>query len=120
MPGFVLRLWNEYLRREYVIAKGKLDPAETRIEVVEMALREHAKHDLWGDIRILRNSIVHNQGVATSDVRRCKIIKWFEPSEQIALTPEHMRALLIELLRYRNELFNEQFPEHYLEIPSLK
>jgi len=110
--------WNDYLRREYVIAKGKLDENETKKEVVEAALREYASHDLWGDIRHLRTSIVHNQGIATSDVIRCKHIKWFQPGDPIALTPQHMRALFLALLRYRTEWFNEQFPEHYMQIPS--
>lgn len=110
--------WNDYLRREYVIAKGKLDANETKKEVVEAALREHASHDLWGDIKHLRTSIVHNQGIAISDVARSKLIRWFRPGDPIALTPEHMRALFLALLRYRNELFKEQFPEHYIKIPS--
>ncbi len=110
--------WNDYLRQEYVIAKGKLVANETKKEVVEAALREHASHDLWGDIRRFRTSIVHNQGVATSDVTRCKLIKWFRPGDPIALTPEHMQALFLALLAYRNELFKEQFPEHYIQISS--
>lgn len=69
--------WNEYLRREYVVAKGKLDPAETQKKVIEKILNKYASHDLWGDIRFLRQSIVHNQGIATSDVKRCRLIKWF-------------------------------------------
>ena len=110
--------WNDYLRREYVIAKGKLDSNETRKEVIEEALRKYASHDLWGDIRHLRTSIVHNQGIATSDIARCKLIKWFQAGDPIALTPEHMRALFVALLAYRNELHNEQFPKHYIQIPS--
>lgn len=111
--------WNDYLRREYVIAKGKLDAHETEKKVIEAALREHASHDLWGDIRHLRTSVVHNQGIATSDVTRCKLIKWYRPGDPIALTPEHMQALFLALLGYRNELFKEQFPKHYIQIPCL-
>ncbi|MDZ4344218.1 MAG: hypothetical protein U1E51_17500, partial [Candidatus Binatia bacterium] len=109
--------WNDYLRREYVVAKGKLNPSETRKKVVEKALSEHASHDLWGDIRHLRASIVHHQGIATADVKRCRLIKWFQPGNAIALTPDHMRALFLALLRYRNELFKEQFAEHYIQVP---
>ena len=42
--------WNDYLRREYVIAKGQLDPNEKDKEVVQERLRLHARHDLWGDL----------------------------------------------------------------------
>ena len=110
--------WNDYLRREYVIAKGHLDRNESDEEVVKTCLREHANRDLWGDLRILRNSIVHNQGIATTGVTRCKLIRWFKPGVPISITPEYMRAIFLALLTYRNELFKEQFPEHYIQIPS--
>lgn len=112
--------WNDYLRREYVVAKGKLKPTENRETVINEALQNYASYDLWGDIRHLRTSIVHNQGIATSDVTRCQLIKWFQPGDEIALTPNHMRALFLALLRYRNELFKEQFAEHYIQVPSTK
>ena len=108
--------WNDYLRREYVIAKGHLDRNEANIDVVKKRLREHASHDLWGDLHYLRVSIVHNLGVATSDVTKCKRIKWFKPGDPIAITPEHMRAIFLALLAYRNELFKEQFPEQYIQL----
>lgn len=110
--------WNEYLRKEYVIAKGKLDPKEKDEEVVNDVCREHASYDLWGDICKLRNSIVHNQGIATSTVKKCKLIKWFKPGDEIVLTSDHMRALFLALLCYRNELHKEQFPEHYIQVPK--
>ena len=111
--------WNEYLRREYVIAKGKLDPNETDNEVVKRAVSEHASHDLWGDIRYLRQSIVHHQGIAVPEVAKCRLIKWFQPGDSIALNPDRMRRLFLALLRFRNELFKEQFPEHYIQLPVL-
>lgn len=106
--------WNDYLRRKYVIAKGHLDPNEPSCDVVQQCLREHASHDLWGDLYYLRTSIVHNQGIATSLVAKCKLIKWFKPGDLISLTPDHMRAIFLALLTYRNELFREQFPEQHI------
>jgi hypothetical protein len=108
--------WNDYLRREYVVAKGMLERDEPNGEVVKQRVREHASHDLWGDLYYLRSSIVHHQGVATSDVAKCKLIKWFRPGDLISITPDHMRAIFLALLTYRNELFGEQFPEHYILI----
>lgn len=110
--------WEDYLRREYAIAKGKLDRDESDDSVVDNALREHASHDLWGDLRFLRTSIVHNQGIATSDVARCKLIKWFNPGDPISITAKHMRAIFLALLTYRNELLIEQFPKHSIKLPS--
>ena len=111
--------WNEYLRREYVVAKGKLDPKESKKEVVERALHEHASHDLWGDIRHLRQSIVHHQGIAVPLVARCQLIKWFQPGDLIALNHDRMRMLFLALLKFRNEVFKEQFPKHYIQLPAI-
>ena len=108
--------WNDYLRREYVIAKGYLDRNEKNKEVKEKCLRDHASHDLWGDLYYLRVSIVHKLGIATSDVAKCKLIKWFKPGDPIAITPEHMRAIFLALLAYRNELFKEQFPDQFIQL----
>ncbi len=110
--------WSDYLRREYVIAKGHLDRDEPKKEVVDERLKEHASHNLWGDIRYLRTSIVHKQGIAISDVAKCKLIKWFKPGDPIVVTPERMRAIFLGLLTYRNELFREQFPEHYIHLDT--
>jgi hypothetical protein len=108
--------WNDYLRREYVIAKGRLDRNEHNGEIVRQRLREHASYDLWGDLYYLRTSIVHKQGVANGDVAKCKVIKWFKPGDMIEITPERMRAIFLALLDYRNELFAEQFPRRSMAL----
>lgn len=97
--------WNDYLRIEYVKAKGLYDPNDR-----DRCLREHASHDLWGDLYYLRTAIVHHQGIATNDVKKCKLLKWFLPGDEIALSSDNMRTILLGLLLYRNELYKEQFP----------
>jgi DNA-binding winged helix-turn-helix (wHTH) protein len=82
--------WNDRLRREYVIAKGFLGQDEKDDDVVKKCLRYHARHDLWGGLYYLRTSIVHNRVIATSQVAKCKIIKWFKPDDPISLSPEHI------------------------------
>jgi hypothetical protein len=108
--------WNDYLRREYVVAKGCLDRNEPDEEVIKRRLREHASHDLWGDFYYLRSSIVHRRGIATSAVAKCKLIKWFKPGDLISITPRHMGAIFLALLTYRNELFKEQFQKHHIHV----
>ena len=110
--------WNEYLRKEYVIAKGFIDRREKNNSILEKCMRDHASHDLWGDIYYLRTSIVHKLGIANSDVEKCKLIKWFKPGDKILLTPNRMHAIFSGLYIYRNELFSEQFPEHLIRIPK--
>ncbi len=83
---------------------------------MQKLLRLHASHDLWGDLNYLRNSVVHKQGIATSDVARCKLIKWFKPGDMVTITPERIRTIFLALLEYRNELDAEQYPEHYIQL----
>ncbi len=109
--------WNDYLRREYVIVKGKLDPNERRKKVVDESLRRYASYDIWGDLNYLRNSIVHNQGIAFSDVEKCKILKWFNPGNSINMSYEKIQEMFYQLILYRNSLFEEQFPRRYMSIP---
>jgi len=50
--------------------------------------------DIFGDLRLIRNSIIHNKGVATPDVERCKIFKKFTTGDRIILTDEDMFSIL--------------------------
>src|SRR2546428_3035137 len=109
--------WNDHLRREYVVAKGQLDSNERDTELIKERLRKYASYDLWGDLGKLRNAIVHNQGIADSEVARCKLIRWFQPSDSIDISPARMKAILFAVLKFRNQLFKEGFPKHYIEIP---
>ena len=103
--------WEDYLRREYVVAKGHLDQNERRKEIVDPCVATHASHELWGDIGKLRQGIVHNRGIAGSEVNKCKLIRWFRPGDEIVLGPQRMHAIFMALLMYRNELHKEQFPQ---------
>jgi hypothetical protein len=110
--------WNDYLRREYAVAKGELSREERDQSTIECRLREYASFDLWGDIRLLRQSIVHHRGIATAEIERCKLIKWFQPGDLISITPVHMRALFMGLRKFYNDLFAEQFPPQVFTIPE--
>ncbi|HUZ72697.1 MAG TPA: hypothetical protein VMU87_06910 [Stellaceae bacterium] len=111
--------WEEYLRREYAVAKGKLAREEKDDDRIKEAVRHHARHDIWGDLYYFRTSIVHKLGVANSDVARCRVFQWFKPDDEMNFTPAQMREIFLALLAFRNELFSEQFPEHYIEIPPV-
>jgi hypothetical protein len=60
---------------------------------------------IMGDLRLLRNSIVHNKGKAKRDVSKCEIIRDFSEHDSIEITPTRMGfikkqiSLLIESLK---------------------
>lgn len=44
-------------------------------------------HDsLFGDLRLIRNSILHNNAIAMNDIQKLEVIKWFLPGEFIQIT----------------------------------
>ena len=61
-------------------------------------MKDDLKIDIFGDMRLLRISIVHHRGIATKDVKRCKLLKWFKEGDEIFLMPEHFETI-VERLR---------------------
>lgn len=55
------------------------------------------KLDILGDLRLLRNSIVHHRGVALKDAERCVILKWFKEGDTIALTPDNFEQIVTQV-----------------------
>ena len=102
--------WNEYFRREYVMALGKLERDQSDSVVIQQALRDHGSVDLWGDISLIRNDIVHCQAVSTRrNAARCRLIKWFPEHARIALEPPQVRALLLGVLKFHNDVYAQSF-----------
>ncbi len=103
--------WESYFRREYCMAKRHHGCTCEE-------LREHASFDLWGDIRLLRNSIVHHQEVALDDINNCKLIKLFQPGDPISISPQHMRGIFHLLYQFRNSLHAESIRKVLIKIPE--
>lgn len=110
--------WEEYLRIEIGIAMGILKKGADSKQARKI-LNKYVKSDFWGDLRILRNSIVHNNGKANSDMPKCKIIKCFAVGQQIQLTYEIMRKIFLMMGVYRNELHRMSFaPSEGMRVPK--
>lgn len=102
--------WEEYLRIEIGKAIGVLKESATNCDETRQILNKHVVSDLWGDMRHLRNSIIHNNRVANSDMAECKILKWFRPGDPIELDYEKMRVIFLAMGAYRNELHSMSLP----------
>lgn len=96
--------WEEYLRVEIGIAKGVFKTGDAKNAERQKLLNQHVANDIWGDLRHIRNSIIHNNGVAYSKITKCKIIKCFKPGDKVELDFEKMRAIFLLLAEFRNEL----------------
>ncbi|MBI4674726.1 MAG: hypothetical protein HY741_24030 [Chloroflexi bacterium] len=76
----IYQYWEDKYREE--IAKSK------RIA------KDELMSDLFGDIRHFRNSIIHNNGRAISEVSRCKIPRWFTENDEIVMDAAKMDRLI--------------------------
>ena len=113
--------WEEYLRVEIGIAMGVLEKGSKNCEKTRSILSKHVISNIWGDIRYLRHSILHNNSIANKDVVRCKILKYFSPGDSIKLDFNKMQAIFLFLAEYRNEIHRMSFPpSEGIKIPSCK
>lgn len=103
--------WETYLRREVGIALGVLNPErDIKKEGIDEILKKHVSVDFWGDMRNLRQAIIHNKGIATSEFDKMKLLTWFKPNEPINLDFKKMRFIFLQMGYYRNTLHSCSFP----------
>jgi len=66
--------------------------------------KRELQHDLFGDLGQLRHAILHNNGVATRDVEKAKILKWFRRGEKIFISYDHADFLLDRIDSYVSQV----------------
>jgi hypothetical protein len=75
---FVFHIWEEKYR-------GK---------VLDKSGQPKVNSDIMADLRYLRNSIIHNKGIAKTDVAKCKVFTRFKPGDQIILQKQDIYAII--------------------------
>ena len=78
--------WEDHFRAEIAKALGKE--------------KNQVASDIFGDIRRLRQSIVHHRGIALKDVESCKVLQWFSENDQIFLSETMYIQMLAEIHEY--------------------
>ncbi|MFL6283454.1 MAG: hypothetical protein ACJ74Q_09975 [Pyrinomonadaceae bacterium] len=76
----VYHIWEEKYRRNLTDRDGKP--------------MDDIGSDIMGDLRLVRNSIIHNKGIAKDDIVRCKVLKKFKPGDRIALTKSDINQII--------------------------
>ena len=59
------------------------------------------KSDLFGDIGIIRNSIIHNNSIASSKASKCKLLKWFKPGDHIFINQDMLKTILRNIQNHK-------------------
>lgn len=110
--------WEEHLRMEVGKAMGVLAPTAEPNDETRKILNKHVVNDFWGDMGYIRHAIVHANGVAGEKIKKCRVLKWFNPGEAINLSHARMHRIFMLMGQYRNELHAHSLPKRTIRIPS--
>ncbi len=76
----IYQYWDEYYRLKFA--------DEHRVE------KNKIKWNIMGDLRLFRQSIIHNRGIAILDINKCKILKWFKAGELININSHQFEEIV--------------------------
>lgn len=62
--------------------------------------------DIMGDLRLLRNSIIHHRGIALKNIESCRILNWYSENDEIFINQEKMEEIIINIHEMLNDLLN--------------
>lgn len=78
------------------------------------------KSDIMGDLRLLRNSIVHHKAIALKDIEKCKLLTFFKENDQIKLTrdniifiTDHIKNYIAKLKSDASKIEVINYTDHY-------
>jgi hypothetical protein len=86
----LFQLWEDHYRGRLASA---LDVQKNDLKVA-----------VFGDLRVLRNAIIHSLGIATPQVAKCEVLRWFKPGDPIEPTKEQMRSMTDVIYAYVDSL----------------
>jgi hypothetical protein len=78
----IYQFWEDHYRQQFALA-------------VEKAKNDIAS-DFFGDIRHIRNDIIHHRNYASERVLKCKTLKYFEPGDEIFLSKEEVMEVMVK------------------------
>ena len=111
--------WETYLRKEIGIALGVLDPnVPTKKKERNGILKDYVPDDFWGDMGVIRQAILHKNGIATSKFNKMKVLTWFKPNDPINLDFDKMKLIFIQMGNFRNILHSLSLPPSNAKFPS--
>lgn len=74
----IYQLWESHYRKQ--IAK-KMD-------------KKNLEVDIMGDLKYFRESIIHHQGIAIKNIKKCKILKWYKAGDTININKEKFEEII--------------------------
>ena len=83
--------WDDYYREKIAISLNRTSGNELT-------------SDIMGDLRHLRNSIIHHRGVAKKEVEKCKLLHWFKKGDEIFIDWNMMHCIVSQVKEYLQTL----------------
>jgi len=80
----IYQYWNDHYRKEIALALAQ----------------KKEDSDIMGDIKRLRESIIHHKGVAVREVRNCKILRQFNEEDEIFIDKKMFEQVIHEICAY--------------------
>jgi hypothetical protein len=50
-----------------------------------------------GDVRLIRNDVVHHRGIATERIERCQVLNWFTAGDPIELDADQIDFMMVSI-----------------------
>lgn len=85
----IFQYWEDYYRGELAKSYG--------------FEKDDVKADLFGDIGLIRNSIIHCNSIASDKIIKCKILKWFKPGDRIFVDKNKLLEIIMNIQHFRLE-----------------
>ena len=73
------------------------DRYRVQLAQIRGVAKDDIKSDVMSDIRHLRNSIIHNRGVATKEVQNCKVLRWFNEGDRVFLNQQMFLQMISDV-----------------------
>ena len=68
---------------------------------------------LFGELRRYRQAILHNRGIATSDMEECTILKWYKRGDHVLLNREKFEEIIDAVFEFLDTF--EKEPEQFIK-----
>jgi hypothetical protein len=78
----VYQFWEDHYREQFANAVCKV--------------KNDIMGDFFGDIRHIRNDIIHHRNHASERVNKCKLLKYFKPEQEICLDKEQVMEVMVQ------------------------
>lgn len=56
--------------------------------------KKNLEVDIMGDLKYFRESIIHHGGIAIKNIKKCKILKWYQEGEIINIDKEKFEEII--------------------------